>query len=74
MKSKIDLSISIRHKTKTLLKDDVSIDMGDADGAYRIKGDTSLGDVKYYISGLPVKDVLHALKLYSYGEELKEEL
>ena len=74
MKSKIDLIISIRPKTKTLLRDEVAIDMGDADGGYRISGDTSLGSIKYYVKGLPVEDILHALKLCSYGKELKEEL
>lgn len=70
MKSKIQMIVSIRPKTKTLLKDDVAIDMGDPYGAYRIKGDTSLGSQKYVLE-LPVKDILHALKLYSYGEEIE---
>lgn len=71
VKSKIQLIISIMPKTKTHLKDEVFIDMGDPYGAYRIKGDTSLGTIKYCVE-LPTKDVLHALKLYSYGEELNE--
>ena len=44
--------------------------MGDNDGAYKIKGDTSLGNQKYVVE-LPVEDILHVLKLYSYGEELE---
>lgn len=71
MKSKIKAIISIIPKTKTHLVDEVCIDMGDNDGAYRIKGDTLLGSQKYIVE-LPVKDILHALKLYSYGEEIKE--
>ena len=71
MKSKIKAIISIIPKTKTHLVDEICIDMGDNDGAYRIKGDTLLGSQKYIVE-LPVKDILHALKLYSYGEEIKE--
>ena len=71
MKSKIKAIISILPKTKTHLIDEVCVDMGDNDGAYGIKGDTSLGSQKYIVE-LPVKDILHALKLYSYGEEIKE--
>ena len=70
MKSKIKAIISIIPKTKTHLVDEICIDMGDNDGAYRIKGDTLLGSQKYIVE-LPVKDILHALKLYSYGEEIK---
>lgn len=70
MKSKIKAIISIVPKNKTHLVDEVCIDMGDNDGAYKIKGDTSLGNQKYVVE-LPVEDILHALKLYSYGEELE---
>ena len=70
MKSKIKATISIIPKTKTHLIDEVCIDLGDPYGAYRIKGDTSLGSQKYAVE-LPVKDILHALQLYSYGEEIK---
>ena len=70
MKSKIQMIISIIPKTKTHKVDEVCIDMGDPYGAYRIKGDTSLGSQKYIIE-LPIKDILHALNLYSYGEEIK---
>ena len=70
MKSKIQMIISIISKTKTHKVDEVCIDMGDPYGAYRIKGDTSLGSQKYIIE-LPIKDILHALNLYSYGEEIK---
>lgn len=71
MKDKIQLIISIIPKTKTHKVDEVCIDMGDPYGAYKIRGDTSLGSQKYVVE-LPVKDILHALRLYSYGEEIKE--
>ena len=70
MKSKIKTIISIIPKTKTHLVDEVCVDMGDPYGAYRIKGDTSLGSQKYVVE-LPIKDILHALNLYSYGEEIE---
>ena len=70
MKSKIQMIISIRPKTKTQLKDIVAIDMGDLYSAYKIKGNTSLGSQKYVLE-LPVEDILHALKFYSYGEEIE---
>lgn len=71
MKSKINAIISIIPKTKTHKVDEVCIDMDDPYSAYKIKGDTSLGSQKYVVE-LPVKDILHALRLYSYGEEIKE--
>lgn len=71
MRDKIQLIISIMPKTKTHKVDEVCIDMGDPYGAYKIKGDTSLGSQKHVVE-LPVKDILHALRLYSYGEEIKE--
>lgn len=71
MKSKIKAIISIIPKTKTHLVDEICIDMGNPYGAYRIKGDTSLGTIKYCVE-LLTKDILHALKLYSYGEEIEE--
>ena len=60
MKDKIQLIISIVPKTKTHKVDKVCIDMGDQYGAYRIRGDTSLGTIKYCVE-LPTKDVLHAV-------------
>ena len=69
MKDKIQLIISIIPKRKTHKVDEVCIDMGDPYGAYRIKGDTSLGTIKYCVE-LPTKDVLHALKLYSYRGDI----
>ena len=71
MRDKIQLIISIIPKTKTHKVDEVCIDMGDPYSAYRIKGNTSLGTIKYCVE-LPTKDVLHVLKLYSYGEEIEE--
>lgn len=70
MKSKIKAIISIIPKTRTHLVDEVCIDLGDALGAYRIKGDTALGSRRYVVE-LPVEDILHALDLYSYGEEIE---
>ena len=70
MKSKIQMIVSIIPKTKTHKVDEVCIDMGDPYGAYRIKGDTSLGSQKYVVE-LPIKDILYALNLYSYGEEIE---